>query len=145
MYGSGGGGAAGVADSGGGDAAAHVTNGGGGDGCAEYDGEWLAGRMHGHGTCVWASGERYDGTWRVGNYFQLLWYLTISVRVSSWLGSLECSTRHPSLVADACVGRAGASRGRWAWGKSPKQAVGEGEDLDAYENRSPKGQVGIER
>lgn len=60
MYGSGGGGE---------DAAPHVTNGGGGgggDSCAEYDGEWLAGRMHGHGTCVWASGERYDGTWRVG-------------------------------------------------------------------------------
>jgi MORN repeat len=34
----------------------------------EYNGAWNCGRMHGHGTFVWKTGERYDGEWRVCVY-----------------------------------------------------------------------------
>ena len=36
---------------------------------AIYDGNWVNGKEHGHGTMVWPNGDRYEGDWRDGQRY----------------------------------------------------------------------------
>lgn len=61
----------------------------------EYDGEWRSGRLHGQGTFVWKTGERYDGEWKVRN--------AVSPPFVTWLKMhllepvLHCGVQHQCL------------------------------------------------